>query len=367
MPTPKLSQELIQQAQDALKEHGSQVKAAKALGIGRTTLQDRLKHCAEKLAGTSTLFDKTGKVVLQWVKTSADESKEKSLQEEVLKALKEKLPKYSPVAAPQHKLDDLLSAYFITDYHLGMLAWSQETGGEDWDMKKAEALLINWFQMAIRSAPDSARCVFAQLGDFLHWDGLDAVTPQHGNILDADTRFAKLVRCAIRVTRQIINMLLEKHSQIHIIMADANHDPASETWLREWLAAVYEDDQRVSVETSADSYYCVEHGNTSLFFHHGHKRKVENVDDVFVAKFREVFGRTKHSYAHLGHLHSNELKETNLMQVERHRTLSAPDAYAAKGGWISGRDAKVITYSKIHGEVSRLTINPDMARANNGN
>lgn len=33
---------------------------------------------------------------------------------------------------------------------------------------------------------------------------------------------------------------------------------------------------------------------------------------------------------------------------------------ASKGGWISGRDAKVITYSKRFGEVSRLTINPEM-------
>lgn len=48
------------------------------------------------------------------------------------------------------------------------------------------------------------------------------------------------------------------------------------------------------------------------------------------------------------------------MIVERHRTLAAPDAYASKGGWVSGRDAKVITYSKRFGEVSRITINPEM-------
>ena len=49
------------------------------------------------------------------------------------------------------------------------------------------------------------------------------------------------------------------------------------------------------------------------------------------------------------------------MIVERHRTLAAADAYAAKGGWLSGREAKVITYSKEYGEVFRITINPEMA------
>jgi hypothetical protein len=155
-------------------------------------------------------------------------------------------------------------------------------------------------------------------------------------------------------------MLLEKYPKVHLIMADANHDPAAGAWMREWLAAVYEDEPRITVDNSADSYYCVEHGEVSLFFHHGHKRKPENIDDVFAAKFREVFGRTRHSFAHMGHMHHDKVLETNLMVVEQHRTLAAADAYAAKGGWITGRDAKVVTYHKRHGRVSQLVISPEM-------
>ena len=62
----------------------------------------------------------------------------------------------------------------------------------------------------------------------------------------------------------------------------------------------------------------------------------------------------------MGHLHSVDVKETNLMLVEQHRTLASPDAYASKGGWISGRDAKVITYHKEYGEVARATISAKM-------
>jgi hypothetical protein len=62
----------------------------------------------------------------------------------------------------------------------------------------------------------------------------------------------------------------------------------------------------------------------------------------------------------MGHLHHVDVKENNLMIVEQHRTLAANDAYSARGGYLSGRDAKVITYSKDYGEVSRLTINSDM-------
>lgn len=50
------------------------------------------------------------------------------------------------------------------------------------------------------------------------------------------------------------------------------------------------------------------------------------------------------------------------MVVEQHRTLAAQDAYAARGGWLSGRDAQVIVYHRNFGEVGRHRINYDMLR-----
>ena len=308
--------------------------------------------------GVSTLYNEDGQVKSQWVKTLAERSPEEMISE-VVEAMSETIKRAKPVAAPKRTTEELLNCYVITDYHLGMMAWGEECG-EDWDLDIAEDLIINWFTHAIKAAPNSHTGVFAQLGDFLHWDGLEAVTPTSRHILDADSRFQKIVRVAIHVIRRIITMLLKKHEVVHVIMADANHDPAGGVWLRELLHSLYEDDPRVIVDNSADSYYCYEWGDTSLFFHHGHKRKVTNIDDVFVSKYREVFGRTKHSYAHMGHLHHVQSKETNLMIVEQHRTLSAKDAYASRGGWMAGRDAKVITYSKDHGEVGRITVSPNM-------
>lgn len=311
------------------------------------------------LKGVSVLLDADGQVKQRWVKTDRDQ---KAAEEAVIaaaEALCEKMPRAKPVKAPKQTESDLLNCYVITDYHLGMLAWAEETGA-DWDLGIAEDLLTRWFSAAIAAAPKSDKAVLAQLGDFLHFDSLEAVTPSSGHILDADTRLQKLVRVAIRITRRVVDMLLSKHGSVHIIMAEGNHDLASSVWLRETFSALYEDEPRMSVELSPDPYYCVEHGKTALFFHHGHKRKVANIDTVFAAKFREVFGRTKHAFAHMGHLHSVDVKETNLMLVEQHRTLAAPDAYASRGGWMSGRDAKVITYHSEHGEVGRLTISPGM-------
>jgi len=367
---------------EALVKYGSIAKAAKHLKRNERTIRRALipiKNRAARqgyspdhdmtrtvpdgfhLKGTSTLYDDSGNQRLQWVKTQIDHERQREMMIEAVQAMCEDIPKARPVGMPKAGIEDLANLFVITDYHLGMLSWAEETR-EDWDTDIAEDLLVRWFGAAIQSAPKAQTAILAQLGDFLHYDGLDAVTPTNEHVLDSDTRFQRLVRVAIRVLRRIIHMLLQTHQAVHIIMAEGNHDIASSVWLREIFYAFYEEEPRVTVDRSADIFYCYEHGLTSLFFHHGHKRKPSDIDNVFAAKYREVFGRTKHSYAHMGHMHHIDIKETNLMLVEQHRTLAAADAYSTRLGWMAGRDAKVITYSKNHGEVGRITISPDMVR-----
>jgi hypothetical protein len=315
-----------------------------------------------KVKGVSTYYDEEGKVRGQWVKSSADEARREEMFRAAIDALKDEIPRLEPIPAPSKATaHNLCNCYVITDYHLSMLSHREETGA-DWDLKIAEKTLLAWFSRAIAQAPDSETAVFAQLSDLLHSDGLEPLTPASKHVLDVDSRFYKVVRTVIRLLRQIIDMLLAKHQRLHIVMADANHDPVSQIWLREWLSVLYENEPRITVDRSPSPYNAFEFGKVALFFHHGHKRKVANVSEVFAAQFREIFGRTKYAYAHMGHLHSIDVKENNLMVVEQHRTLAAPDAYAARGGWLSGRDAKVITYHSGYGEVSRLTINSDMLK-----
>lgn len=313
-----------------------------------------------KLKGTSFLHDpNTGEKKIEWVKTTEDKERQEELLQETIAALKEDIPREKPSQANPIVNDSLLSCYVLTDYHMGMLSWAGETG-DDWSTDIATSMLVNWFKAAIDAAPSSHTAVLAQLGDFLHYDSLEAVTPASGHVLDADSRYPQIVRAAIRGIRVIVQMLLEKHENVHIIMAEGNHDLSSSVWLRELFYEKYADDPRVTVDDSNTPFYAYEFGDTSLFFHHGHKRSVNNSSSVFAGMYREIFGRTQYSYAHLGHKHHVDVKEDNLMIVEQHPTLAAKDAYATRGGWLSKRGASVITYHKEYGEVSRSTIRPEM-------
>ena len=391
----------------------NQTATAKALGVSRETVQRHVRQAAERgLVGTLPVLDgfrltqttavtnQDGDVVREFIQQRpnrgpeyeplnglalkgrttfvdvlpggerlvtrevhmerADAGAQQQAFEAMVAAFADVLPRAEPVPLPRWDNADLLCQYTITDAHLGALAWNEETGGGDYDLSIGEELLVDWFAAAIATSPPARRAVFAQLGDFLHYDSFKSVTPEHGHLLDGDTRYPKMVRAAIRVVRTVIRLLLEKHEQVDIIMSDANHDPSSEVWLREMLAAFYDHEPRVRVDTSPGTYSMIEHGDVTLFYHHGHRRGVSQVDSVFVGKFRQAYGRTRFSYAHVGHKHADELKSTNLMKVEQHETLAAPDAYAANSGWLSGRSAKVIYYHSRFGYVGRNVMTPEM-------
>ena len=307
--------------------------------------------------GQSILYDAEGNIKQKWEKI--DKDKQTVNLSEILEVINEKIEPVEPTPAPTHTNSDLMNLYVITDYHLGMFALKEESGA-DWDMKIAERTLVKFFQQGIKQSPKAKYGVLANIGDFLHFDSFDPVTPASKHVLDASTRYQQLIRTSIRLFRYVIDMMLEKYEEVIVLMCDANHDPASEAWLRESFSALYSNEPRVKVDNSMDTYYCVEHGDVSIFFHHGHKRKMSNLDTVLASKYRDVFGRTRMSYAHTGHYHHIEQKETNLMVLEMHRTLASGDAYSSRGGYMSGRDAKVITYHKNYGEVCRQIISIDL-------
>lgn len=311
------------------------------------------------VSGVSTLYDKDGKISAQWVKTKADDAKVEIAKKAAMEALCETIPRAKPIKLEAKCIDDLATQYTITDYHFGMLAWGQESG-DNWDIKIAERLLISSFSHLVGSSPAAKTGIIAQLGDFLHSDGIMPVTPTHGHILDQDGRFAKVVGSAVKALRAIVDIALTKHERVIVLMAEGNHDISSSIWLRAMFSALYENEPRVEVITSALPYYMIEHGSTMIGMHHGHLKKNNELPLLFASQFAEAWGRTKFRYIHTGHRHHVDEKEHSGVTVIQHSTLAARDAYAARGGWISDRQAQSITYSKKYGIVSRNVIRPEM-------
>ena len=309
--------------------------------------------------GVSTYYDKDGKPRGQWVKSKSDQAQAEQVLRDLVAELMQEVPREKPAKAPPKALPHLCNVLTLTDCHVGAYAWGKETGAA-WDLAIAERDIVAAARHLIHACPPAETCVVAQLGDFLHQDGLAAVTPTSGHQLDSDSRFSKVVQVATRILRQIIRDALAKHARVIVLMAEGNHDLASSVWLRHLFALLFEHEPRVKVIDSELPYYCHQHGSVMLGWHHGHLRKPDDLPLIFAAQFPQVWGTTARRYIHSGHLHHKHEREHNGCTVIQHPTLAARDAYAARGGWLADREMTAITYSDKHGQVSRATVCPEM-------
>jgi hypothetical protein len=367
---------------EAVEKHGSQSKAANALGINLRTLEKslaRLKaRAAQQLAsehdyankpvpqgfmirGVSQYVGDDGKVKGTWIKSGVDDAQREIAIRAAVEAMCEDIKPLPTVHIKGDVYENLCNVYTLTDSHVGMRAWNVETQSGDWDLDIAEKVLVGCFSQMVNSSPAAGTCVIAQLGDWLHYDSaISAVTPLHGNVLDADGRMPKMVKIAIRILRTVIDLSLAKHEKVVVLLAEGNHDISSSVWLRAMFQALYEANPRVEIVDSELPYYTYQHGTTMLGWHHGHLAKNEALPLLFAAQFPKMWGSTTKRYIHTGHRHHTHIKEHSGVTVEQHPTLAARDAYAARGGWIAERQVSSITYSDLYGQVAKNTVTPEM-------
>lgn len=312
------------------------------------------------LKGASTYYDKDGRPTGQWVKSSIDQDRQRELFDAAVAAMAESLPRLAATKPPRSTQSQLCTVYTLTDCHIGMRAWSKETLGDDWDLKIAEQAITSAMLAMLAAAPDAETGVVAQLGDWLHWDGMDAVTPTSRHQLDGDGRFGLVVKAAIRILRRVIDAALVKHKRVVLLVSEGNHDLASSVWVRNAFAALYERNKRLSVIDSELPYYVHQHGKTMVAWHHGHLKKNADLPLLMAAQFPLIWGSTTKRYCHVGHRHHVDIKEHSGMTVVQHATIAARDAYAARGGWISERQARAITYHSEFGEVGTVIVTPEM-------
>ncbi len=364
---------------DAVNKYGSNQKAAKHLGMNRRSIDralTKLKENATRKGYAPGHFDQgvapgnmmgkvtvqrdgQGNVVQTWERQH-EEGKNLELIVERIEEAATGLKPLKPIKAPKKTNADLLTLYTITDFHVGMYAWAPEAG-EDWDSQIAMNVMCNAIDEMIEGSPDSEEALLNQLGDFMHWDGLDAMTPTSHNVLDADSRFDLMVDISIQLIRYAIQQMLKKHKRVRVFMCEGNHDLAGSVWLRKCMKYLYIKNKRVIVDDTSFPFYAYLHGDIMLGFHHGHKVNNAKLARLFSCepRYRAMWGQAKYAFIHSGHLHHTDTDEGGGAIVERHPTLAAADAYAARGGWVSWRAAKAITYHKKTGEHSRKVVHPN--------
>lgn len=360
---------------DAVETHGGIRPAARSLGIGESTIRTAINALRSKAAirghspehnmthvvpeeyvvkGVSTYFDAEGKPRGSWVKSALKTDASEAVVRQFVDWLSthEVRGRSEIIAAPAYTDTDLMTVYPIGDPHFGLHSWAPETG-ENFDLKEAERVTFGAVDRLVAAAPASHEAVLLNLGDFFHADDSRNETPGHGNKLDVDGRYMKIVQVGMRTLVACIYRLLEKHQIVTVRNVPGNHDPHLALTLSIALDAFFHAEPRVTIDLSPSLYWYKRFGKVLIGAHHGHGAKMGELPLLMAADRPEDWGLTTHRHWMTGHIHHWSGKEHPGVVVESFRTLAAKDAWHAGKGYRSGRDMNVITYHCEHGEIQR--------------
>lgn len=364
----------------ALHEHGSQRKAAAALGVAPNAIWeslDRLKKEGARRGHAPGHFDdgtapgyRMGKVTIQrgpggvervWERQHPEEVRLDDLIQRIEERMKglprlRPVPKPKPAAGAAASLTNFLGLF---DLHVGEKISSTEPAGR-WDIATAKRTIRASVEHAIATAPKAKRLVLCFGGDAAHYDSLKPVTPRSRHVLNADGDACDMADAVLDVAIHAIDAGLATHDELHVIWGEGNHDEYTTVWMQRLLARLYANEPRITVVTSRIPYYALLFGKVMICVHHGHGAKLTELAGKFAAMFRSLWGQAEYAYAHAGHQHHIHEKEKDGLLATQHPSLAPSDDYALSKGLVSRRGCMMVTYHDDYGEVCRNTTRPEM-------
>jgi hypothetical protein len=342
----KLTSECVREGPDP-KSYG---------GVGEGPERDG--HGLYRIKGVSTYYGAARDQRGQWVKTDLNHER---WVEHVKAAVSEfyQGPVETPIAAPSagaRQDTDVIPWIEIGDGHLGMLAFSAETGA-NFDIKIGERELCAAISLLIDEMVHHERGVINDLGDFTHYENIDGVTEASGHRLDYDSRYGLMIRVYSRVMRFIVSKVLEKATYVDVIVNQGNHSRKNDLWMAELLRVAYGHTGRVNVLNNDSVFIGYRMGATLVMTHHSDKCRPAKLAHVMTNDFREDWGETEYHYIDIGHIHHNMvLKEHPGVSIESFNTLAPKDKWATDGGWRSQQSITVIHRSRTYGEIGRRVL-----------
>ena len=356
----------LQAAFEAMQKHGNQVKAAKALGIPRPTLQGRLatlqreynlepgkqpsegvQQATNEKAGTSALTVVSGTVrtlegaletagvdtdaweVERWLANKWDNAsksdggelvcvelwqvkvwlkrKSQASSESLIKGLIEDLRKAAPKLPKLPRLkkrtgQKLCAELCLFDMHFGKLSWGPECGA-DYDTDIASARFAEAVdQMIVRLEGKPVTQILFPVGNDLLQANNLSGTTEAGTRVDVDTRLKKAYQQAYKAVVGAVDKLMQI-APVEVIEVPGNHDPLMSFTLCHALRERYHRVKRVSVDIDPYPRKYKTFGVNLIGYTHGNEEKKDILPRLMAVEAPNQFAAAKVREWHVGHFH----------------------------------------------------------------
>ena len=257
----------------------------------------------------------------------------------------------------RHEAGDFMLELPIMDFHLGKLAWREETGA-DYDLKIAEKLwreTVSDLLGKARLAGTPEYILFPVGQDFFHFD-TPATTTTAGTQLDSDTRWQKMFNTGIALLIWAVEQC-RLLAPVKVMWVPGNHDTVLSYAATVGLAQRYAETEDVTVDLSPQPRKYVRYGSNLIGFAHG-VEEGKRIEGLMQIEAAQDWGRTTWREYHLGHLHTERAEEKNGITFRRISSITAPDAWHSENGFIgSTRRAQAFIWDKEKGLQAILNSN----------
>jgi hypothetical protein len=239
------------------------------------------------------------------------------------------IPRVSPIRRVR---SGLMLEVPIVDLHLSKLAWEPETG-ENYDSKIAERRFMDVISDIVDRAQNYAfeQIVFPVGNDFFNFNDIYGNTTQ-GTQQDNDSRWQKMYMKGNELLIAAIDAL-SQIAPVQVFQIPGNHDTQVSWYAVFNLASWYRHNENVRVDTRPNARKYVEFGKCLIGFTHGDKEGKRIFGNMQI-EAPEAWGRTLFREWHLGHLHSEQVKEEHGVKVRNLSSVTATDSWHYTSGYV---------------------------------
>ena len=251
-------------------------------------------------------------------------------------------PLTKTVKAPRR--EGLWQVLVVADCHFGKYAWGRTTGGDDYDIDRAERLVGSAGRelLAVGDSHSPTRRTIAFLGDLFHYDTPTGTTTS-GTPLERDGRLQKMIAVGCDSLLAIVERSAAT-TPTDVVIVNGNHDEVLTWTFQRILLERFRNDKRVTIKPDFTGRQYLAEGKTLLGFAHGHKAK-RKLPQIMALEASQQWSQCPYREWHTGHFHSQAAEWQRPIEtlqgviVRTAPALCPPDDWHSVNGFIGSRQA----------------------------
>lgn len=230
----------------------------------------------------------------------------------------------------------------IPDLHLGKYSIFDETG-QVYNKEVAQKRYLESVSNLVETASSAFKLdkiVLVIGNDFLNSDGLSKGTTK-GTPQDNDMRYTEMFKTGVELIIKAAEICSKATLDLNIVTISGNHDEQAMYYLGICLDAFFTFNTNVGVDSSAKMRKYFQWGKTLLGYTHGDNEKHDKLPLIMATEEPKLWSDTIFHEWHVGHFHKNKVDEYNGCQVITLPSLSGPDYWHYKNGYVGGKPQAV--------------------------